>query len=52
MDRNGQALIEYVILLVLFSMLAIQGWQLLRPALNDAQHTLELRRSGVQGMYP
>jgi hypothetical protein len=52
MKRRGQAVIEYVLLLVVFTAAAVSGWKILRPALGDFYEGLSQRRSGLKGMFP
>jgi hypothetical protein len=52
MDKRGQALIEYVVLLVVFTSAAITGWQVLSPAVGKLYKNMVQQRADIKGMMP
>jgi len=52
MDKRGQGLVEYVILLVVFTAAAITGWQVLGPAIGDLYKNVSQQRADLEGMLP
>ena len=52
MDNRGQAMMEYVILLVAFTAVAAEGWRLFPSAISSFYVRVCLERSGIPGMLP
>ena len=50
--QEGQAAVEYVLVLVLFTGVALEGWRLLYPAISNLYQHLMNRRAGISGMRP
>jgi hypothetical protein len=49
---EGQAAVEYVLVLVLFTGVALEGWRLLYPAISHIYQQFTNRRAEVNGMRP
>jgi Flp pilus assembly pilin Flp len=52
MGKRGQAMVEYVVLLVVFTTAAVTGWQVLRPAVGKVYKNVAAHRAGIEGMMP
>lgn len=48
MDRRGQTLVEYAILLTVFTGLAVVGVRYVFPAMGQLYHSVSTHRGGIQ----
>jgi Flp pilus assembly pilin Flp len=52
MDKRGQAMVEYVILLVAFTTAAVAGWRVIKLPIASLYTRVSEHRAGLEGMRP
>ena len=52
MDNRGQGVVEYVLILTLFCIVAVAAWKGINPAMSGMYSSVSGQRAGIMGMRP